>query len=135
MEKQEPKNKKSGLKWYWWVLIVWVTATVIASFLVDKPASPGAAKSAETEQKTEDPLITAYVLSEMYLEKNLKDPDSYEEIEHRKYYVNQKSKRDPYIQVTIKYRAKNSFGGMNIGNVAFNFDREGTMIKMIDLDK
>ncbi len=60
----------------------------------------------------------------LYLEHNLKDPDSYESIEWGKVIqVN-----DNLYKVRHRYRAKNSFGGYNIGDKIFSLDAEGNVI-------
>lgn len=48
---------------------------------------------------------------ERYIEKNLKDPDSYEHIETRITPVNEQGEHT----LIVTYRAKNSFGGMTVG--------------------
>ena len=81
----------------------------------------------------DDTLRNCYVQASLLLEKSMKDPDSYEEIEHESYFVTQKTKKSPYVQVTIKYRARNSFGGMVVDQKAFNFARGGFLYETIDL--
>lgn len=64
---------------------------------------------------------------------NLKDPESFEEIEHKEYRV---TDPDPlvYYQASIKYRAKNSFGGYVIEKRCFNFLENGIPTKSFECD-
>lgn len=64
-----------------------------------------------------------------YLEEHLKDPDSFDAIEWSG--VNEVS--DGYI-VRLKYRARNSLGGMIISNQIFNMDKTGKVISVTNYD-
>ena len=109
--------------------------SMVYSCLNDSPEEIIIQKAKKLEEMRNDTLLNCYIMSERFLKSNLRDPDSYEEIEHKENFIDQKSKKDPYIQVTIKYRAKNGFGGMNIGYKAFNFGQNAEMLDVIDLDK
>ncbi len=60
-----------------------------------------------------------------YLNKTLKDPDSYEGIEWSNVV-----KKDGYFFVRHKYRAKNSFGGYVIEDCIFKIDDKGSVINV-----
>lgn len=59
-----------------------------------------------------------------YLKKNLKDPDSYESIDWYSVIENV----DGTYSVRHTFRARNSFGGMNIEDWMFDLDQEGNVI-------
>ena len=130
-QKQAPKGCVNLVLAAFCLLII----GAVISFFYDTPEEIAANRIEELQKKREDTLATCYVQAKMYLKQNLKDPDSYEEIEYKNFYVDRKDSKDPYVQVQIRYRAKNSFGGMNVGNMLFNFDKEATLTDMIDLDK
>lgn len=65
---------------------------------------------------------------EDYLERTLRDPDSYESIE----WSEVKEKADGYY-VRHKYRAKNGFGGYVVANQLFHLDFSGKVINVKDL--
>lgn len=61
-----------------------------------------------------------------YLDKNLKDPDSYKSIEWGKVMRNSEG-----YQVRHKYRAKNSFGGYVIEEYIYQIDIEGNVVGIV----
>lgn len=65
---------------------------------------------------------------EDYLERTLRDPDSYESIE----WSEVKRKDDGYY-VRHKYRAKNGFGGYVVTNQLFHLDFNGNVVDVKDL--
>ena len=65
---------------------------------------------------------------EEYLERTLRDPDSYESIE----WSEVKQKDDGYY-VRHKYRAKNGYGGMVVTNQLFHLDFSGNVVDVKDL--
>lgn len=67
---------------------------------------------------------------EHFLERNLKDPDSFEAIEWSPVISN----GDGYA-VRCRYRAKNSFGGYNIEEQLFEMNKQGDVISVIDWGK
>ncbi len=69
----------------------------------------------------------AVVPVKMYLKQNLKDPKSVEYISWSKMFRNENG----YYQVTVKYRAKNSFGGYVIEENTFLIDSTGTFVQPI----
>lgn len=68
---------------------------------------------------------------ERWLDKNLKDPDSFDAIEWSKVFKTAIPKT-PY-GVRCKYRARNSFGGMNIYNQVFYMNKNGNVVTYMDL--
>lgn len=78
--------------------------------------------------KKEKQLQNARTEAKLILKEILKDPSSYDEIERTASFV--KSKKTEIIQVYIKYRAKNSFGGLDIFSDCFDFSLAGDLIKM-----
>lgn len=138
MENIEQKKPSGCLKFIWIILIsLLIFVTIGLIFFRDPPSAASIAneKYDELKKMQDDSLMNCYITAELFLKKNLKDPDSYEEIEHSSYFVSQKTLKDPYMQVTIQYRAKNGFGGMNIEKKAFSFDKSGNLNDVIDLDK
>jgi hypothetical protein len=67
---------------------------------------------------------------ERYLERNLKDPDSFEAIE----WSSVVKRADGGFMVRCKYRAKNSFGGYVVENQAFILDSTGNVTQVMSLD-
>ena len=65
---------------------------------------------------------------ENYLERTLRDPDSYESIE----WSEVKEKEDGYY-VRHKYKAKNGFGGYVVTNQLFHLDFNGNVVDVKDL--
>ena len=84
---------------------------------------------AELERKRDQQPTDCYYVARRLLKDNLNDKDSYEEDTHEEYFVKQRSKKDPYIQVTIRYRAKNGFGAIMLNETVFNFDESLNMVK------
>jgi hypothetical protein len=83
----------------------------------------------EYNSKKEDSLYKAYKISYRLLKNNLKDSDSFDEIEHKRYFIAKKKKKEnTHIQIYIKYRAKNSFGGYVVEEKYFNFDKNLNLI-------
>ena len=80
------------------------------------------------EQERRDQPTKCYLISRRYLKNNLNDKDSYDEDTHEEFFVTKKSKKDPYIQVKIRYRAKNGFGAIMLNETFFNFDESLNMI-------
>lgn len=83
----------------------------------------------ELQRKINEQPIDCYYVSRRYLKDHLNDKDSYDEDTHKEYFVKQNSKKDPYIQVIIRYRAKNGFGAVMLQETVFNFDESLNMVK------
>ena len=81
-----------------------------------------------TEERNRQPQ-ECYSMAKQALKNSLNDRDSYEEDTHEEYFVKQKSKKDPYIQVKIRYRAKNGFGALVLNETIFNFNESLNMVK------
>ena len=88
------------------------------------------ANSAPKEVVYNSPLDGAVYQVERYLEKNLKDPDSFDAIE----WSSVVKRADGGFMVRCKYRAKNSFGGYVIENQAFMLDAKGNVTQVMSLD-
>lgn len=67
---------------------------------------------------------------EKYLKANLKDPDSFEAIEWGRVV-----KGKDFYTVSVKYRAKNSFGGYVITHQGFFLDANGNITGVMNLEK
>lgn len=76
--------------------------TVLVFFLL---AATGSSDSNEPQKPLYEDKIAIKVTAESLIKKNLRDPDSYELIE----IVPETGK-----MVTVRYRAKNGFGGYNV---------------------
>ena len=66
-----------------------------------------------------------------FLKENLRDPDSLEHIESS--YKRKKGMKGEYsevIQVKMKYRAKNGFGGYNVESISADCDLDGNILKI-----
>ncbi|ACT96677.1 hypothetical protein [Dyadobacter fermentans] len=111
--------------------------------LSDEPAKPLTPEQI-TEQKRQDSLQAEYnrqkenlrtirYLVKSHIKKNLKDPDSFDEIQHEEFEVTNKTKK-LYYQASIKYRAKNSFGGYNVEKWCFNFDKNLQNTKVFECE-
>lgn len=91
------------------------------------------AKAVAIKKAQDDSLTRCYVRASILLEKNLKDPDSFQEIEKQNGFVNNPTPK-MYIQVRIKYRAKNSFGGYAVETKCFNFNKSLEMTETYACD-
>ena len=80
-----------------------------------------------TEERDRQPQ-QCYSMAKQALKNSLNDRDSFEEDTHTANFINQLSKKDPYIQVIIRYRAKNGFGAMMLNETVFNFDKSLNLI-------
>ena len=124
----EQKRKKK-LRWWHWVLILLIIGG-IGSAIEDSLRSPEDKADIELSKNRNDSLNTVYIFSKNLLIKGLKDPESYDEVEVKKYFViNEGKKNTPYIQVLINYRATNSFGGTIQSGQYFDFDKNLSLIE------
>ena len=83
--------------------------------------------SATDNGRTKKKLTMAYVVASRTVKEALKDPDSYQEIDHKEYYEAGADSAKNNMQVLIHYRAKNSFGGYVVEKKAINFDSSGVI--------
>jgi len=88
--------------------------------------------STKENKRPKQKLDTAYIIARQALKKVLKDPDSYQEIDHREYYVDGKDSARNDMQVIISYRSKNGFGGYVPGKKAISLDSSLTVIDFYD---
>jgi hypothetical protein len=121
----------------WWkvfggFIIVLIIVSMIQNCNNPKPNTSDVSKSQienEYNSKNEDSLYKAYKISYRLLKNNLKDSDSFDEIEHKRYFIAKKKKKEnTHIQIYIKYRAKNSFGEYVIEEKYFNYDKNLNLI-------
>ncbi|WP_254562180.1 hypothetical protein [Dyadobacter diqingensis] len=82
---------------------------------------------------TKTMLSNIRYLAKKSVKDNLKDPDSFEEIEHAEYKVTNPTPL-AYYQAKIKYRAKNSFGGYVVESKCFNFLKNGVVTENYDCE-
>lgn len=103
-----------------------VTLAVIGLFLFSAVGSDDSSKSSSesTEVVSNSSWDGSVWQVEKYLEKNLKDPDSYEGIEWSPVV----KQDDGTFLVRHKYRAKNSFGGYVVEEQYFMLDASGNVI-------
>ncbi|TAF48639.1 MAG: hypothetical protein EAZ63_03560 [Runella slithyformis] len=134
---EQPKKKMAT----WKVVLLGIGVVVAIGSIFGKSSDEIAAENAQQEMEDfqkarEDTLLSCYVMSERFLKDNLKDPDSYEEVEHDKFFVENPAGKPAkaYIQVSIKYRAKNSFGGYNLSKRCFNFDKATNLTDQFECD-
>ena len=130
------KIDNSSINW-WKVFGGFIVVSIIVSMIQNcnnpKPNTSDVSKSQienEYNSKREDSLYKAYKTSYRFLKNNLKDSDSFDEIEHKRYFIVKKKKKEKaHIQIYIKYRAKNSFGGYVVEEKYFNFDKNLNIIE------
>lgn len=124
-EQNSPSKKMATWKKALIGLMVLIIGVVIKG-MVD----PGTEAAIALEPKrTQKKLTDAYVRASIVLKKNMKDPESFEEISHDEYYLDNKDSASNKIEVLIKYRSKNSFGGYVVGKKGFTVDSSGTVIE------
>lgn len=71
----------------------------------------------------EDKPLYAYINARNFIKDNLKDADSYDEIDSKYYWV-KKEKDGTEIEVIIKYKAKNSFNAFITETKYFHFTKD-----------
>lgn len=116
-------STKKGMALWKKILIGFVVLVVISSTaerFIEK-------SDAVIEKHPQKNLTMAYVKSRRVLKENLKDPDSYQEIDHKEYYVSGPDSAKNDMQVLINYRSKNSFGGYVVSKRAFTLDSTGNI--------
>ncbi|MBO9615584.1 MAG: hypothetical protein J7619_22995 [Dyadobacter sp.] len=143
---RQPSNPKRGI----WILIlvgifVWVgiigrscgteTKPLTASEPREKSIADSTklvedAKQSEMKARAEFLRNLRYKVKH-HIKENLKDPDSFQEIDHQEYAIEKPTKKR-HFQAWIKYRAKNSFGGYNIEQWCFDFDENGENTKVFE---
>jgi hypothetical protein len=120
-------------KYLFFAVIIIIIINIIGLFIAPKSqADIQKEKSDSTAKAKEELLFKMYFFSEKIIKENLKDPDSYQEIEHQSNFTKQSKEDKTYIQVKIKYRAKNSFGGMVVKDRYFNYDKNMSLIETFE---
>jgi len=126
------KNRK-WIAYLFFTAIIFFIISIVAAILSPKSeANIQKEKSDSTAKAKEELLFKMYFFSEKIIKGNLKDPDSYQEIEHKSNFTKQSKEEKTYIQVKIKYRAKNSFGGMVVKDRYFNYDKNMALIETFE---
>lgn len=148
MSQSQPNTEFWLLVWgVGWVFLIWLLARrsrsrtvsigggfVLSFFLMGILAVLFAPKQPERGSKPDQPARRAMTVSnsgwdgsvwqvERWLERHLKDPDSFEAIE----WGSVIQVEDGYT-VRLRYRAKNSFGGFDISDQLFILDRTGQVV-------
>lgn len=126
------KNRK-------WIAYLFITAiiffiiSIIAAIISPKSqADIQKEKSHSTAKANDELLFKMYFISEKFIKENLRDPDSYQEIKHTSNFIKEDKKEKTYIQVSIKYRAKNGFGGMTVKERYFNYAKNMALIETFE---
>lgn len=91
----------------------------------DKPKTPAEIRASQVQQGF-SAWDGSHRQLERWIKKNLKDPDSYEHIETS--YID---KGGNELVVLTKYRARNGFGGMTIGQTAARANIDGSLIEVL----
>ena len=126
------KNRK-WIAYLFFTAIIFFIISIVAAILAPKSqADIQKEKSDSTAKAKEELLFKMYFFSEKIIKGNLKDPDSYQEIEHKSNFTKQSKEDKTYIQVKIKYRARNSFGGMVVKDRYFNYDKNMALIETFE---
>ncbi len=81
--------------------------------------------------KMEMDISSAHLRAQRSIKNMLKDPDSFEEIDHRSGFV---GSNGVYVSSLVTYRSKNSFGGFAVGKVLVNFDEEMKPIEAVSVE-
>lgn len=106
MNNQKTRKKKGGC--FWFIIIV----AVILGIIYSSGGSDYSIKNYNDNSTTHQILAKNYLKD--YLKNNLKDAKSYEEVS---YTSNYNSSKECY-EVTLKYRATNSFGAKVLEQVS-----------------
>lgn len=126
------KNRK-WIAYLFFTAIIFFIISIVAAILSPKSqADIQKEKSDSTAKAKEELLFKMYFFSEKIIKGNLKDPDSYQEIEHKSNFTKQSKEDKTYIQVKIKYRARNSLGGMVVKDRYFNYDKNMALIETFE---
>ena len=126
------KNQKWSAYLFFTAIILFIICIVAAILAPKSQADIQKEKSDSTVKANEELLFKMYYISEQFIKENLRDPDSYQKIEHKSYFIKEDKKEKTYIQVSIKYRAKNGFGGMNVKERYFNYDKNMALIETFE---
>ncbi|TDB67087.1 hypothetical protein [Arundinibacter roseus] len=132
---KEPKSKwiKIGIG----LVIIVLISNLLKNMTKATPEQLQEAALVQAAKASADSLATKLmdirILSEMSIRKNLKDPESFELIDHEEYKIT-----DPtplaYYQTSIKYQAKNSFGALVIEKRCFDFAQDGALTKAFECE-
>ena len=92
-------------------------------------------KENDLAKARKDTIQKLYFASKLAIKGSMKNPDSYDEVDHKEYFVIKekkdfKKKNFPYIQVYIKYRGTNSFNAIVTAEKLFSYDKNMNLIKV-----
>ena len=120
---------KSSLDGLGWLFVVIVLVAMAGRCGTDQPKTTSStAPTAPSEAVVNSPWDGSVWQVERYLERNLKDPDSFEAIEWGKVV-----KTTSGYQVRCLYRAKNSLGGYVVENMLVDLDHSGRVTGFMKL--
>ena len=128
---QKPENSKSD------TIICYIIVVILVCVWIFNTCSISDEKKIDSKQTIENKITNQFSAWNGYhrglvrlTEEHLKDPDSFQHINTRHW----KNLKDGVfvgtITVVMEYRAKNSFGGYVIGNIAAVYDIEGNLVKI-----
>ena len=118
------------------VFFVVVFGLIMLIVLLDSPSkngttSGGTTSASDRERKIASDVEYSYIKAHRAIKRNLKDPDSFEEIDHRAGYV---GKDGVYVSCLVEYRAKNSFGGYTIEKALVTFSESMEPIGVVAVE-
>ena len=123
-----PEKKKKSI---WKTIGIIFLIALIGSVILEGTKSEEEKSNEALVKKQNDSLNAAYLDAKSILKSGLKDPDSFEEKDHKSFFVKKGSMADPnvHIQVKIKYRATNSFGAYIQNAQCFNYSQDLLMFQ------
>jgi Na+-translocating ferredoxin:NAD+ oxidoreductase RnfG subunit len=130
------KDKK-WLKYVGYFILTMIILNIISKMISPESTVKSNAQIQNEKENSiakakEEELYKMYRISRKALKENLRDPDSYDEVEYTSNFTKQSKKEKTYIQVKIKYRAKNGFGGMTVKERYFNYDKNMALIETFE---
>ncbi|MVM34430.1 hypothetical protein GO755_30645 [Spirosoma sp. HMF4905] len=136
-ENLPPTITKKKWKWWYTAIIIFLAIGAIGTYLEEPPPKLDPKEQAksdslnavnEANRKINSDVETSFIKAERAIKKSLKDPDSFEEIDHRAMHVGEKG---IYVSCLVTYRAKNSFGGFNVEKALVNFNDSMEAIEVL----
>lgn len=126
MDDETPKKSKYM---FWVIILVIMVGSVVVGRFKPKEQAMSASDSLSIAQNKD--LEDVYWGVRATLKESLRNPGSFEEISEQHYLVSDSTliKQGVYIQVCIKYRAENGFGGINVEHTCYNIDKQKRITK------
>lgn len=124
------ENPKRKTKLSTWLVLIFFGIPLLFAVYSSATKPPPPPKTAE-ELRTEriergfSGWNGAHIKLQRKIKENLKDPESYEHIET--FYGD----KGDFLLVRTKYRARNSFGGMTIGEIGAKTSLDGEVIEIV----